>query len=220
MKLNLEKYYNLYPPFKEILLKFEEEFYKKTGLYIYLFSGYRTFEEQQELYNKGRLNTNELIITNAQAGESYHNYTIASDYVFDLYPEKNYIHWSWDNKFPWNEIGIISKKFDIEWGGNFSFIDKPHLQKTWSLDIKKLLLIYKEGGIEKVWKTLDKERGNKYVEVTGFQDNNKSINNKENIENNKSERQDDENNEKNNNPINIFIKIIKKIMELINAPKK
>ena len=50
----MDRYKGLYSPFKELLLSFEEKFKKKTDIPIFLYCGFRSFEEQQRLYNIGR----------------------------------------------------------------------------------------------------------------------------------------------------------------------
>jgi peptidoglycan L-alanyl-D-glutamate endopeptidase CwlK len=45
-----------------------------------LTSGYRSKKEQNELYAQGRSKPGQ-VVTNAKAGQSYHNYGLAVDFV-------------------------------------------------------------------------------------------------------------------------------------------
>lgn len=93
------------------------------GIPLVVTEGYRTFARQQELYEQGRSKAG-LIVTNAKAGYSFHNYGIAFDVAF-----KKGKAISWDGN--WDLIGKIGKSLGLEWGGDWaSFKDKPHFQLT------------------------------------------------------------------------------------------
>jgi peptidoglycan L-alanyl-D-glutamate endopeptidase CwlK len=82
----------------------------------------RTFEEQAELFAIGRTKPGD-IVTNAKAGESWHNFGLALD-VVPLVNGKAI----WDSPF-WNRIGELGKQVGLFWGGDFkSFKDKPHFE--------------------------------------------------------------------------------------------
>lgn len=99
----------------------------------------RTFFEQDNLYAQGRIRLfdnlgNRLgIVTNAKGGQSIHNYGMAFDIVLI-----NGTTASWDSvrdfdndeKSDWMEVINIYKSHNYEWGGDWEFVDKPHLQKT------------------------------------------------------------------------------------------
>lgn len=96
----------------------------RPDVYYRLTSGYRSPQEQQELYNKGRT-TGGRIVTNAKAFQSYHNYGLA----FDVVPIRG-------GKAIWDEINLfddfakIAKKRGFDWGGDWqSFKDYPHFQR-------------------------------------------------------------------------------------------
>ena len=95
--------------------------------------GYRSMERQQELYNQGRT-TPGNIVTNAKAGESFHNYGVAVDFVFrkEGYNASEEL---------WQTLGAIGKSQGFEWGGDWAkFVDKPHFSMTlgYSLEDFKL----------------------------------------------------------------------------------
>lgn len=52
----------------------------QTGIQPLIYCGFRSFEEQSALYAKGRT-AGGRIVTKARAGESYHNYGLAFDWV-------------------------------------------------------------------------------------------------------------------------------------------
>jgi len=91
--------------------------------------GYRTNETQNRYYEQGRSTPGD-IITNAKAGESFHNYGVAVDCVFrrDGYDASDK---------QWKLFGDVAKLFGFEHGMDWkNFVDKPHLQMTlgYSLD--------------------------------------------------------------------------------------
>jgi len=105
--------------------------------------GFRTFEEQLELYQKRPK------VTNATAGQSIHNYGLAID--FCLLINNTEISWDdtkdldHDNIADWFEIVTIFVRKGWTWGGNWkTFKDKPHLEKTFGHTWKSLLKKYNE----------------------------------------------------------------------------
>ena len=94
---------------------------KAKGINIFVTSSLRTFAEQTKLYNQGRTAPGG-IVTNAKAGQSFHNYGLAID-VAVLKDGK--IDWKTD----WDVLGKLGKQNGLEWGGDFkSFVDRPHFQ--------------------------------------------------------------------------------------------
>lgn len=173
----MDRYSNLYPIFKELCLKFEEDFKKETGIPIYLFCGYRSFEDQLKLWKIGRRGVDgERKVTNSLPGQSFHNYGLAADYVFDADLLKPQVQWSWDSKFPWDKIGIVSKRLGINWGGNFKSVDKPHIEKTWGLTYQQCNIIYNTVGIVGLWKDIDNLRNPPNVTTVIIKDTVKDIN--------------------------------------------
>lgn len=61
---------------------------------------YRSFEEQDELYGKGR-RTPGNVVTHSQGGESYHNFGLAVDFALQL-ENGNVI---WDTEYDGNRNG-------------------------------------------------------------------------------------------------------------------
>jgi peptidoglycan L-alanyl-D-glutamate endopeptidase CwlK len=139
----------LYPPFKTLLEELLQNCEARGATYV-MTSGYRSFAEQDRLYEQGRSRPG-LKITNARGGESAHNYGVAADFV-----AKPGGKVSWDV----GSYAILmeeAEKLGLESGGRWKFKDLPHVQVkllrhglSWS-HLKKT----HEGGLEAVWKELD-----------------------------------------------------------------
>ena len=114
----------------------------KKGIVIVITDGFRSVEDQNQLYEKGRT-TNGVIVTNAKGGESYHNYGLAIDFALKT-PSGNVI---WDRQYDgnkngktdWNEVVELAKGLGFEWGGDWAqFKDYPHLQMDFGLTLADL----------------------------------------------------------------------------------
>ncbi|WML53196.1 M15 family metallopeptidase [Neobacillus sp. PS3-12] len=114
----------------------------KKGIVVVITDGFRSFEDQNRLYQQGRT-TSGNIVTNAKAGESYHNYGLAIDFALRT-PSGNVI---WDRQYDgnrngkadWTEVVEISKSLGFQWGGDWTkFKDYPHLQMDFGLTIADL----------------------------------------------------------------------------------
>ena len=109
---------------------------------ILITDDYRTFEEQNKLYDKGR-STPGQVVTHSEGGESYHNYGLAVDFALQL-ENGNVI---WDTEYDgngngqsdWFEVAEIAKELGFQWGGDWrNFKDYPHLQMDFGLSINDL----------------------------------------------------------------------------------
>jgi len=92
----------------------------KLGHKVKVFEGYRSSFKQDQLYALGRTKPGN-IVTNAKGGQSFHNYGVAVDIVFDGVSP-------WDSKHPWKLLGTIGKSLGFSWGGDWKFKDLPHFQ--------------------------------------------------------------------------------------------
>jgi peptidoglycan L-alanyl-D-glutamate endopeptidase CwlK len=149
---------DLYPPFAEKLLQLVEACEAQGAIYIAT-SGVRTYQEQNELYAKGRTAPGG-IVTNARGGYSPHNFHIAVDFC-------RHSGTSWSGKLSPNYkdsaytiLGQEAAKLGLEWGGAWTSIkDTPHIQlpiKSQGLSWSILRSWYDEGGIQNVFSELDK----------------------------------------------------------------
>ena len=119
------------PIFANCLIALKKHFAEK-GIDVRIICGTRTYAEQDELYAQGRTKPGP-IVTKARSGESNHNFGIAAD--FALFKGKEYIGTS-----PlYKEFGPIVAKFpELEWGGNWKFVDEPHIQYRTGLTIAQM----------------------------------------------------------------------------------
>ncbi len=113
---------------------------EQQGYKVRIAGHYRTWAAQTKLYNQGRTSAGD-IITQAKARESYHNYGLA----IDVYEIKNgKIHEG--NR---DTIAAIGKGRGFVWGGDWKgFKDRPHFQKTFGYNIKKLQQKYDAGQLK------------------------------------------------------------------------
>ncbi len=94
---------------------------KPHGLSVRFISGDRSYEEQTALYAKGRTAPGPKV-TNAKAGESFHNFKIAID--LGVFKGKAYLPES--PAYSW--LGPIGEAVGLEWGGKWKTPDRPHYQ--------------------------------------------------------------------------------------------
>ena len=121
---------------------------QKEGIELRVTDTYRTIEEQNELYKRGRDEDGNIIegeerVTDVKGGYSYHNYGLALDVVEiqDGVPV-------WNNP-QWEKIGRIGEEKGFEWGGRWrDIIDKPHFQKTFGFSAEELLEKVKNNQID------------------------------------------------------------------------
>ena len=120
---------------------------------------YRSFEEQDKLYAKGRTEPGNKV-TDAKAGYSFHNYGLAFDFCL-LLTDNNTISWDInkdfdnDKKADWLEVVNVFKTSGWLWGGDWSKPDYPHLQKIFNYNIEKLLNKYRSADFIKGTKYLN-----------------------------------------------------------------
>lgn len=108
--------------------------------------GLRTFDEQHKLYLQRPK------VTNADAGQSIHNYGLAFDFclvdggrtIWDTVKDFD------NDKTPdWMEVVKVFKAAGYAWGGDFrSIVDKPHFEKTFGHTWQQLLALKKAGKTE------------------------------------------------------------------------
>lgn len=129
---------SLHPSIKSKTKEFIIKAYKLYGIKLRVTSALRTREAQTQLYAKGRTSPGKKV-TNAKAGQSYHNYGLA----FDVVEIKNGKA-LWNNP-NWNKIGALGKSLGFTWGGDWKFTDKPHFQMTFGKHHRELAQLYKQG---------------------------------------------------------------------------
>jgi peptidoglycan L-alanyl-D-glutamate endopeptidase CwlK len=103
------------------------------GISLRIIQGYRSIEEQNNLYSKGRDASGKVVnkkdvVTNAKGGQSYHNYGLEIDVVA---MENNNRKTNF-NVVPSNSVLVdIGRSYGIQWGGDFKSIKAyPHLSDS------------------------------------------------------------------------------------------
>ena len=129
-KLTIKRIKEAHPSIREALHNHYIEINNRlpVGVRLRFSSVYRTGEEQHKLYLKRPR------VTQADAGQSIHNYGLAFDIVllFDLDGNGSFETASWDkdNKY-WVEVVNYFKAKGWQWGGDWkNFKDYPHFQKS------------------------------------------------------------------------------------------
>ena len=107
---------------------------KNHGLDVLVTSTYRDFESQDALYAQGRTAPGK-IVTNAKAGESFHNYRCALDIVPIVNGKAD-----WTGTDPvWMKIAELGKAAGLEWAGDWkTFKEYAHFQYAGGLTLKDL----------------------------------------------------------------------------------
>lgn len=107
------------------------------GIDVLVTSTYRDDESQNALYAQGRTKPGAKV-TNAKAGESWHNYRLAFDIV-PLRAGKPVWGTKGEDGKLWARIGAIGEAHGLEWAGRWSrFKEFPHFQWTGGLTLKEL----------------------------------------------------------------------------------
>lgn len=132
--INSRKIEDLHPKVQVLARRLKEEC-AKVGIDLIFTSTYRDDESQDELYKIGRTvpgaNKSQRLpmgrkVTNAKAGQSYHNHRVAFD-VAPIVGGKAI----WDNKLIWKRIGEIGQSLGLTWAGAWiNFKEMPHFQYT------------------------------------------------------------------------------------------
>lgn len=137
-EINSQKISTLHPSIRDCAWNLINHVKHELSVDLIVTYAYRSFEEQDLIYQKGRTIIGE-IVSYAKSGESYHNYGLA----FDVRPNISYEEMA--NFNLWKHIGAIGKKIGFEWGGDFSVLDdRRHFQKRFGLDYRTMHCLVKE----------------------------------------------------------------------------
>ena len=110
---------------------------KERGIDVLVYCTYRDGKEQDALYAIGRT-VKGKIVTNAKAGQSYHQYKVAWDCVPMM---GNKPLWSGaESTRQYKVMAEEANKFGIEWSGNWkgSLKETAHFQYTGGLKLSDL----------------------------------------------------------------------------------
>ena len=135
-----DKINTLHPEIRDNVTKMLQNL-RKDGVTVEITLAYRSYEEQDALYAKGRDGEGKVIdaskvVTNAKGGQSYHNFGLAFDLtVYDKNGQKD---WSKDSD-AWKKVIAEGKRQGFDAGAEWiDFPDLPHFGKTFGLIPKKL----------------------------------------------------------------------------------
>ena len=117
---------------------------KQDNIDLIVTSTYRDFASQNALYAQGRTPESkargEKVVTNAKAGQSFHNFRVA----FDVCPIVNGKA-SWNDMSLWARIGAHGKKAGLEWAGDWTkFREYAHFQEP-GQNLNVLIKAYPQG---------------------------------------------------------------------------
>lgn len=111
---------------------------EQAGLSLLVTSTYRSFAEQQALYDQGRTKPGK-VVTHARPGSSFHNVRRALD-VAIYHPETGTIDWNWMGSkaaFPaWRKLKELAELQGLCWGGDWKSPDRPHFENDYCPDCR------------------------------------------------------------------------------------
>ena len=106
---------------------------KKEGIDVLITSTYRDGESQNALYAQGRTKPGRRV-TNAKAGQSWHNHRCAADFVPMVSGKAQ-----WNDARTFKRCGEIAEACGLEWAGRWkSFPEMAHVQYTGGLTLAQL----------------------------------------------------------------------------------
>lgn len=112
-----------------------------AGLRPRILSGTRTYPEQDALYRVGRRGVKgERAVTRARGGQSNHNFGIAWD-VGLFAADGRYLVEHED----YGRLGALFESPTVEWGGRWSFPDRPHFQLVTGLPLAEVRRRFEAG---------------------------------------------------------------------------
>lgn len=122
------------------------------GMDVRVVQGLRTIAEQNALYAQGRSKPGKRV-TNARGGQSNHNYGFACDLCRFKNGQPD-----WNDLEAFKIIGREAKKLGLEWGGDWKFVDRPHVQLK-GMSVKECQTFFGKGGLPSVWNRMDQILG-------------------------------------------------------------
>lgn len=128
------KIIDLHPDLQPIATAMLEHL-KKQGLDVIITCTYRSFQEQETLWQQGRTRLGD-IVTWARGGQSLHNYELKGKpaaLAFDVVPiidGKAFWDTSPEGVKIWEIVGLAGKNLGLEWAGDWKGLKRefPHFQ--------------------------------------------------------------------------------------------
>lgn len=121
---------DLHPKVKTLAEQFIKDC-AKIGIDVLIYSTYRDAASQNALYAQGRT-TKGHIVTNAKAGQSWHNWRCAFDFVPVVNGKAQ-----WNDKAAYAKCGEIGEALGLEWAGRWTgkMRELAHMQYTGGLSL-------------------------------------------------------------------------------------
>lgn len=127
--INSRKLEDLNPKVRVLCEKFIEKC-KSQNIDVLITSTYRDGASQDALYAQGRTTAGK-IVTNARAGQSYHNWRVAFDFVPIVHGKAQ-----WSDVATFTKCGEIAESVGLEWAGRWKkFKELAHCQYTGGLKL-------------------------------------------------------------------------------------
>lgn len=155
--ISIDRINTLHPKIRQKALEAYREAVKVTpvGIHPFITEGLRSFDRSTNLYNQpwdnkdndgdGTIDEADEKVSNAKAGQSYHNWGLALDFVIQI---NNKISWKVDKN--WLLVASIFEKHGFEWGGRWKkFKDYPHVEMRLGYHWKQLLELKQAGKVDK-----------------------------------------------------------------------
>jgi len=134
--ISIHRVTTLHPLVRDTFTKFIQAAESELNITLRVTHALRTIAEQNALYAQGRTTAGK-IVTNAKGGQSFHNVGTAID-VVELVGKS--VNWNFD----YSKLKPIADRLNIEWGGTWKFVDKPHFQITFGYKIAQLAALPKD----------------------------------------------------------------------------
>lgn len=111
---------------------------KDEKIELLVTSTYRSFAEQQALYDQGRTKPGK-VVTHARPGSSFHNVRRALDVAIE-HPENGTIDWNWMGSKAaaptWKKLKELGELQGLSWGGDWKNPDRPHFENDYCPDCR------------------------------------------------------------------------------------
>jgi peptidoglycan LD-endopeptidase CwlK len=150
----------VYPPLAEKVRRMAEML-AAEGIVIRVVQAFRTWAEQQALYEQGRSRAGNKV-TNCPGGHSYHNFGLAVDCCPSQFaPDQPYSP-DWHAEHPaWKRMEAVGQSLGLDSGATWrSFPDAPHFQLTGRFPegspTEEVRQLFHDGSIDAVWSEVDK----------------------------------------------------------------
>lgn len=130
----------LHPKFRQQATDFINDLEAKTGRVWRVAEGYRTFQEQADIYAQGRTKPGK-VVTYSPPGTSYHNWGLAVDIapiIFDANGKPKDLDWN----FNFKTIRPIALAHGLQCGMDFPHPDMDHFENKFGMNWRDMLHKY------------------------------------------------------------------------------